>query len=113
MRVRATLERARAAIRASRERALRSRAALGRAERLADESQRIMDASAALRDQLRAAVTAYVRDLRDDGLPSERVVVLVKSAIREATPPELDPSEARQLMADAVRWTVEAYYEAA
>jgi hypothetical protein len=64
----------------------------------------------ALRAQLRASVSAYVRHLRDGGVPSERMVIDVKAAVREATPPELDAYEARDLMEDVVRWSVEAYY---
>jgi hypothetical protein len=39
--------------------------------------------------------------------------VLVKSAVREAAPPDLDPYEARELVEDVVRWSIEAYYHAA
>jgi hypothetical protein len=59
---------------------------------------------------LRACVAAYVGGLRGDGLPAERVVVLVKGTVREATPETLDVGEARDLMEDVVRWTIEAYY---
>ena len=58
-------------------------------------------------------MTAYVRHLKADGLPPERMLVLVKTAFREAAPPELDPVDARALMEDVVRWSVEAYYDAA
>ena len=110
--VRATLERARAAIRASRERAALSRSLLARAETLAGASTRVLRESQALRAQLRAYVTAYVRHLKAEGLPPERTIVLVKTAVRDGTPPELDVWEARELMEDVVRWSVEAYYHA-
>jgi hypothetical protein len=54
-----------------------------------------------------------VRHLKAEGLPAERMLVLVKTAVREATPPELDVYEARELMEDVVRWSVDAYYHAA
>ena len=111
--IRQTLERARSAIRESRERASTSRSLLARAEALADASGRVLQESLAIRAQLRASVTAYVRHLKDDGIPSERVVVLVKTAVRDAAPPELDAWDARDLMEDVVRWSIEAYYHAA
>jgi hypothetical protein len=111
--VRATLERARAAIRASKLQTEHSRALLARSGRLAAASDRVLQESLALREQLRASVTAYVRHLKADGLPAERVLVFVKSAVREGAAPELDPAEVRALMEDVVRWSVEAYYPAA
>jgi hypothetical protein len=93
--VQVTLVRARSAIRAARAGSPASRTVL------------------ALHAELRASITAYVRHLHADGLPAERVLVRVKTAVREATPPELDPSEARDLMEHAVRWSIAAYYDAA
>jgi hypothetical protein len=109
--VRETLGRAREAIRASRERTAQSRSVLARAESLIDASEPAVRESHALRAQLQTSVTAYVRRLRADGLPSERMLVQVKSVVRDATPPELDVDEARELMEDVVRWSVEAYYD--
>ena len=111
--IRNTIARARAAIRASRERTALSRSVLTRSAELAVASERTMQASLGLREQLRATVVAYVRQLKADGLPPERVLVLVKAAVLEATPPEFERGEARALMEEAVRWSVEAYYEAA
>lgn len=109
--VRATLDRARAAIRASQERTEASRTLLAGSEALAGAPARMLQDSGALRAQLRASVTAYVRRLKAEGLPPERTIVLVKSAVRDGTPPELDAWEARELMEDVVRWSVEAYYD--
>jgi hypothetical protein len=111
--IRATISRARAALADARALAARSSANLARSLALAGDSQTKVQASLALRAQLRASVTAYVTGLKADGMPSERVLVLVKAAIREATPPDFDPYDARDLMEEAVRWTVEAYYHAA
>ena len=111
--VRATLERARAAIRASHEHTARSRDVLARAAALSSMADRTVVESAALSAQLRASVSAYVRHLRADGVPSEKMLVLVKTVVREATPPELDAYEARALMEAVVRWSVDAYFQAA
>ncbi len=111
--IRATLARARAAAETARERAAPSREVLARADAVAGASERALDASLALRAQLRASVTAYVRHLKADGAAPERMLVLVKAAVSESTPPELDPAETRALMEDVVRWSVEAYYHAA
>jgi hypothetical protein len=108
-----TLARARTAVRAAGEHIERSRTVLVRAGALVGASASAVQASVALRAELRASVTAYARHLRADGLPCERVVVLVKTAVREATPPELDALDARALMEDVVRWSIEAYYHAA
>lgn len=111
--IRLTLERAREAIRMSRARAARSRDLIATASELAESAHDALISSTALRAQLRASVTAYVRHLKHDGLPPERMLVQVKSAVRDATPPELDHDAAKRLMEDVVRWSVEAYYHAA
>ncbi|AHG89774.1 hypothetical protein J421_2237 [Gemmatirosa kalamazoonensis] len=81
----ATIARARAAIRLSRERAERSRAIVDVSGFVVEEAQRATDASRRIRAELRESVVAYVRDLRAQGVPSERMLVLVKAAVREAT----------------------------
>jgi hypothetical protein len=108
-----TLERARAAIRTSGELTADSRSVVARSEELVGVSAQRVQASLALRALLRASVTAYARRLHADGVPPQRMLVLVKTAVREATPAQLDPYEARDLMEDVVRWSVEAYYDAA
>jgi len=111
--IRQTIERSRSAIKSARQRAATSRSLLARSEALLGSSAILVQASLAIRAELRASVTAYVRHLRTDGVPPERMLVLVKSAVREVTPPELDAVEARELMEDVVRWSVDAYYQAA
>ena len=108
-----TFERARAAILASQALTGRSHSLLARSEALAGASARSVEESVALRAEIRASVVAYTRRLKLEGLPSERMLVLVKTAVREAVPPELDAVELRELLEDAVRWSVEAYYDAA
>ena len=108
-----TLERARATIRAAHALRGRSYSLLARSETLVGVSERMVQESDALRAQLRASVAAYARRLKAEGQPSERMLVLVKTAVREAVPPEFDAVEVRELLEDVVRWSVEAYYDAA
>jgi hypothetical protein len=111
--VRRTLANARETLAAARTQHARSRSLLARAAALLDQGERVVQQSVALRAQLRASVTAYVHSLRAEQLPPQQVLVQVKSAVREATPPELDVVDARELMEDVVRWSIEAYYGAA
>jgi hypothetical protein len=65
----------------------------------------------ALTAQLRESVDAYARRLRAEGEPAERMLVLVKSAIREATPALLDDAAVRLLTEGLVRRSIEAFYQ--
>ena len=87
--VHAILERARAAVRVAGERTATSRSVLARAAALAGVSEQVRGESVSLRAQLRTSVKAYVRHLKAEGLPAERTLVLVKSAVRDGTPPEV------------------------
>ena len=111
--VRQTLERAHATLAAARGRLGDSDATLERAGDRTAASERAVQESLALRTQLHASVTAYVRGLKADAIPPERMLALVKSTVLEATPPELDVAQGRALMEDAVRWSIDAYYGAA
>jgi hypothetical protein len=111
--VRRTLADCRRTVETAQAQRARSQSLLARAADLIDRGERVVQQSLALRAQLRASVTAYVHHLRAEELPSERVLVLVKSTVREAAPPELDVVEARDLMEDVVRWSIEAYYQSA
>ena len=73
---------------------------------------RALRESEALRAALRTSVTAYVRRLHDEQVPPQRMIVLVKEAVREATPAHIDVLERRDLMESVVRWSIEAYYAA-
>ena len=108
-----TLERAAAAMDASRDLHVRSLASLARADALVAISDSVRRQSAPDRAELRASVWAYAHTLRAEGLPPEAMIVEVKAAVRDATPVELDSLAARVLLADAVRWSIEAYYDAA
>ena len=110
--VRETLDRVREVLSQSRERRARSSTALGRASALLAGSEAALQESLAVRAQLRAAVTAYVHRLHADGEPPERVLVLVKRAVRDAVPAEFSLADEEQLVSDAVRWSIEAYFAA-
>ena len=68
-------------------------------------------ASAASRALLRASLTAYVNALRADDLPPERMLRLVKSAVTDALPDGTGTVASRLLVEDAVRWSIETYYD--
>jgi hypothetical protein len=61
--------------------------------------------------QLRWSVTRYAQGQHAATVPIERVLPEVKGVVREAESGEgwRDPSDA--LMAQVVRWTIEAYYD--
>ena len=62
----------------------------------------------ALRALARAAATAYARQLRAEGLPPERMLVLVKAATSHHGFPGFG---AQALTNDIVRWSIEAYFD--
>ncbi len=62
------------------------------------------------RSALCVAVGALARHLRHEGAPPQRMLVVVKDAVRAAVPEALG---GRELMSDAVRCGIEAYYETA
>ncbi|GJG85802.1 hypothetical protein tb265_09830 [Gemmatimonadetes bacterium T265] len=79
-----------------------------------------VDARDVLRTELDAtrvalcdAVRALAARLRADGAPPERMLVLVKDAVRGGAPAGTDPAVVRELMGDAVRCGIGAYYAAA
>ena len=108
--IRSTLERARVSISVLRREQSRSElpSELETRAAVADASAQV---TLALWAQLRASITAYVRRLRDDGVPPEQTLVHVKVAVREATPPELAVAESRALMDAVVQWSIETYFE--
>ena len=60
--------------------------------------------------RLREAVSAYTRELRDAGVPPERVLALVKTAVTPTLNGPVD--ERRELMDLVVHLCVEAYFAA-
>lgn len=73
------------------------------------EVRKVVAASKELREQLRAVVSSYVSMLRRDGVPPERVVVLVKGAV-ESTRGEVDPQSRHAILDEVVGWAVNAYF---
>ena len=61
-----------------------------------------------LRALVRAAATAYARNLKKIGVTPERMVVLVKQATRQ---PGTYGFGVQELTADAVLWSIEAYFD--
>lgn len=88
----------------------RASIAIARSAELVREPDHILQEAAALRDELRAGVIAYAREMHDEGVPPEQMLVEIKTAMREILPVELDVTASRELMADAVRWSIDAYY---
>jgi hypothetical protein len=60
---------------------------------------------------LRSTIDRYVRERREAGLSVERVVGEVRCLVRETESCEAWRDPADTLMAQAVRWTIEAYYD--
>ena len=67
-------------------------------------------AAAAAHNTLRAAVVAYAKALCSTGVPAERAVVGVTSAVEAAL--ALDEVERRACVGSAVRWAITAYNDA-
>lgn len=102
-----------------RDMAARAAAAAGRVQALAP-GHPVLDARdashaelAAARGQLCDAVGMLAVRLRRDGLPPQRMLVAVKDAVRAAAPTADEVLAAREVMGDAVRWGIDAYYAAA
>lgn len=64
----------------------------------------------AQRAAARSAVCALVVQLRERGVPPERMLVDVKGVAQAASSGVLDADTARALVEDVVRWSVEAFY---
>jgi len=81
-----------------------------KAEAMRKEAQELRDHATELRDSLRDSVATYVAVLRQIDMPPQRAIVLVKSAVLES---DLFPDKHhRQVIEEAVRWAVDAYYAA-
>jgi hypothetical protein len=81
---------------------------------LIEERRALLDSCRRGRDELHAAVQQYVKTLKGAGVPPERTVALLKSAVEDG----LGGIAAREvagnddLIGDTVRWGIEAYYAA-
>jgi len=80
---------------------------------LRDEREALLESCRHSRDEMRLAVQTYAGLLRRDGVPPERALLLIKSAIKtgvEGTP--CGDVEADRLVGDGVTWGIHAYYAA-
>ena len=82
---------------------------------LGEERRRLLESCRIGRDEMRTAISEYVTMLRREGVPPERAVALLKSAIEDglalpAGSPDSPGSNA--VVGDAIRWGIEAYYAA-
>jgi hypothetical protein len=64
------------------------------------------------RTDAQATVTEFAARLRASGIPPERMLVVVKAAVRDVTPGVLSAAEQHTMTADVVRWSIEGYYAA-
>ena len=69
-----------------------------------------LEPSRELRGELQATLGTYVRQLRGAGVPPEKMVTMVKGLVRRSIPTDLHPDAARELMEEAVRSSIDAYY---
>jgi hypothetical protein len=80
---------------------------------LRDEREAMLENCRHSRDEMRLAVQTYAELLKRDGVPPERALLLIKSAIKsgiEAT--SCGEVEADRLVGDGVTWGIHAYYAA-
>jgi hypothetical protein len=80
---------------------------------LRDEREALLESCRQSRDDMRLAVQTYAELLKRDGVPPERALLLIKSAIRsgiEAT--TCGEVEGDRLVGDGVTWGIHAYYAA-
>jgi len=81
---------------------------------LVDERRILLESCRKGREEMRVAVEQYVRTLKRGGVPPERTVALLKTAI-EAGLGGLGAREIpgnEELLGDGVLWGIEAYYAA-
>lgn len=75
-----------------------------------EETRELRAQAATLQETFRESVVAYAAALRRTSVPPERAVVLVKSAVIESD--SCPDKHNRQVVEEAVRWAVDAYYAA-
>lgn len=111
--VRDTFARLRIAMAQSRAADLGGHSLLARVDHLLGASAHLRGQAWGAREQLRVSIGAYVCRLRAEEVPPERMLISVKALVRDAMPHELDAGDAHDLMEDAVRWSIVAYYQGA
>jgi DNA-binding response OmpR family regulator len=101
-------------------------AAVSRARASADRSAALKTINRALRTEhelalaecrrsyagLREAVIAYTRELRGAGVPPDRTLEIIKTAVRADDAPDSPKSSIASDLNDATEWCLQAYYAA-
>lgn len=80
---------------------------------LRDEREALLQGCRATRDEMRQAIQTYAALLKNDGVPPERALLLIKSAMKsgiQAT--TCGEVEADRLVGDGVSWGIHAYFAA-
>ncbi|HXT18716.1 MAG TPA: hypothetical protein VN706_24035 [Gemmatimonadaceae bacterium] len=80
---------------------------------LRGEREDIVDRCRGLREHMHQAIAHYAESLRADGIPPERALILMKSALQLglAGCDDREP-DAEQLLHEGVDWGIDAYYAA-
>jgi hypothetical protein len=106
---------------ASVEACVRSRSLLTEISLILDANRALRDERAALlaqcqqvRDTMRRSIEAYAQALRNDGVPPERALVLIKAAVHAGlgAANATDEPVAAEVVGDSVSWGIAAYYAA-
>src|SRR5512133_1151127 len=81
---------------------------------LAEDRRLLLESCEQGRDAMRPAIERYVSTLKRGGVPPERAIALLKSAIEDGLGgvAKRDEPETEALIGDGVRWGIEAYYAA-
>jgi len=80
---------------------------------LRDEREALLESCRQTRDDMRQAIQTYAALLKSDGVPPERALLLIKSAMKsgiQAT--TCGEVEADRLVGDGVAWGIHAYFAA-
>jgi hypothetical protein len=73
----------------------------------------LLDACRQSRDDMRVAVQSYAAALKSEGVPPERALLLIKSAMKAGIDARAcDDLEAERLFAEGVSWGIRAYFAA-
>jgi hypothetical protein len=77
------------------------------------ERERLLERCGERRAEMRAAVRAYAEALRRDGIPPERALVFIKSAMQAGIAAAVMPeASAEAVLHEGVEWCIAAYYAA-
>ncbi len=80
---------------------------------LRDEREVLLDSCRQSREEMRVAVQSYAAALKGDGVPPERAVLLIKSAMKAGIEVcQCDDLDAERLFGDGVTWGILAYFAA-